>query len=65
MTDHYSELEQSTFPGAAQSGAVAVEPVALTPQALAAALLGLSPADRARLAAVLLRQDGKTETFEG
>jgi hypothetical protein len=52
-------LRKSPFPGAAQSGAVAVEGalVPLTPDALAAALLSLPPADRTRLAAVLC--DGK------
>jgi hypothetical protein len=35
-----------------------------TVEALAAALLGLSPADRARLAAMLLGQDSKGRTGE-
>jgi hypothetical protein len=44
--------------GDAQSGAVTGETVSirLTPETLGAALLGLSPADRARLAAMLLGQ---------
>jgi hypothetical protein len=40
-------LRHGTEPGAAQSGAV-------SPEMLAAALFGLSPEDRARLAAMLL-----------
>ena len=49
-------LEKSTPRGAAISGAVAAESrsVPLTVEALAAALLALSPSDRARLAALLI-----------
>ncbi len=61
-------LSATTFPGnnlrqpplgrAAQSGAVAPESmsVPLTPELLAAGLLGLSAEDRAQLAAMLLGQ---------
>jgi hypothetical protein len=54
-----NNLGHSPSPGDAQSGAVAAEvaSVPLTPEVLAAALLGLSPADRARLAALLLGSD--------
>jgi hypothetical protein len=49
---------QSTPRGDAQSGAVAAEVVSvpLTPEALAATLLSLSPTDRAGLAGMLLGQ---------
>jgi hypothetical protein len=51
-----NNLRQSSLPADAQSGAVGAEaaPVQLTPEALAAAILALSPADRARLAALLV-----------
>jgi hypothetical protein len=53
-------LGQSPSSSAAKSGAVSAEaasfPPTLTPEALAEALLGLSPDDRARLAAMLLNQ---------
>lgn len=58
-------LAQSSFSSGAQSGAVCDETgsAVLTVEALAAALLGLSPEDRARLAAMLLGQgEGKGET---
>jgi hypothetical protein len=42
--------------GDAQSGAVVESGASLTPEAIARALLGLSPVERARLAALLLGQ---------
>jgi hypothetical protein len=57
-----NDLGQSPFLSGAESGAVAAEVARLTPKALAAALMGLPPADRARLAAVLLgQQTGQVE----
>jgi hypothetical protein len=55
-------LCQSSILGAAQSGAVCGEaaPKGLNPEALATALLTLSLADRARLAAVLLAGNSQT-----
>ena len=47
--DSHTGLRHSPAVGAAESGAV-------SPELLAAALLNLSPADRARLAAMLLGQ---------
>jgi hypothetical protein len=50
-----NDLQQSPQAGAAQSGAVDAEsPSTSNLEALAAALLALPPADRARLAAMLL-----------
>src|SRR5262249_23944140 len=51
-----SHLRQSTILRAAQSGAVGAEPAdaLFTAERLAAALRGSAPADRARLAALLL-----------
>jgi hypothetical protein len=57
-----NNLRQTLPEGDAQSGAVAAESVSVpvTPELLAATLLGLSPEDRARLAAVLLaKQEGQ------
>jgi hypothetical protein len=53
-----NDLGQLAFPCGAESGAVPAELARLTPEALAAALMGLSPADRARLAALLVGQQG-------
>jgi hypothetical protein len=56
-----NDLRQMSQEGAAESGAVGAEPAATNNlDALAAALLSLSPADRARLAALLTGQpEGK------
>jgi hypothetical protein len=54
LTPRCDGLEKSTFSRDAQSGAVSAEAGSLTPEALAVALLGLSPEDRARIAAMLL-----------
>jgi hypothetical protein len=51
-----NSLGQFAFSSGAKSGAVAGQSAGLTVEALAAALLGLSPEDRARLAAMLLGQ---------
>jgi hypothetical protein len=49
-----NKLGQTSFQSGAESGAVSTEtPSGLTAEALAAALMALSPADRARLAALL------------
>src|SRR5262245_17257745 len=50
-------LGPTSIQDGAESGAVATEAVRVTPKALAAALLSLSPADRARLAALLIEKD--------
>jgi hypothetical protein len=54
-----NDLRQTPQDGAAESGAVSVDPSTLTLEALAAALLALPPADRARLAALLLGGEAK------
>jgi hypothetical protein len=46
-------LRQSTFRSGAESGAVSTESSTIAPEALAVALLSLSPADRVRLVALL------------
>jgi hypothetical protein len=51
-----NDLRQSSQEGAAKSGAVFAETLVITPESLAAALLSLSAADRARLAELLARQ---------
>jgi hypothetical protein len=53
---HNNDLRQSPQEGAAKSGAVPAEASTPTVESLAAALLALPPADRARLAALLLGQ---------
>jgi hypothetical protein len=61
-----STLGQFEISSAAKSGAVSAEIAsgALTPDALAAALLALLPEDRARLAALLLGEQAKGRVSE-
>jgi hypothetical protein len=56
------DLRQSTPDGAAKSGAVGAESTSTSNlESLAAALLALPPADRARLAAMLVASERPTE----
>jgi hypothetical protein len=57
-------LRQSTPDGAAKSGAVSAESSTITLESLAAALLSLSPADRAQLAALLTGEQRRAMTGE-
>jgi hypothetical protein len=60
-----NDLRQSTPDGAAKSGAVGAESTSTgNLESLAAALLALPPADRARLAALLAGQQTEQEQDE-